>query len=104
MYSCCISAVEYSELGPEFERACFGESTTLDETEIRFCDFLVFQAFCFFIWVVNLCCYCAADLTMFKNHLRDFLVQTKQFKSSDNSAMFAEVGGGASAESSPAHP
>ena len=31
-----------------------------------------------------------ADLTMFKNHLRDFLVQTKQFKSSDNSAMFAE--------------
>lgn len=30
------------------------------------------------------------DLTMFKNHLRDFLVQTKQFKSSDNSAMFAE--------------
>lgn len=31
-----------------------------------------------------------ADLTMFKNHLRDFLVQTKQFKSADNSAMFAE--------------
>ena len=30
------------------------------------------------------------DLTMFKNHLRDFLVQTKQFKSTDNSAMFAE--------------
>jgi len=30
------------------------------------------------------------DLTAFKNHLRDFLVQTKQFKSSDNSAMFAE--------------
>ena len=30
------------------------------------------------------------DLTLFKNHLRDFLVQTKQFKSSDNSAMFAE--------------
>ena len=30
------------------------------------------------------------DLTAFKNHLRDFLVQTKQFKTSDNSAMFAE--------------
>ena len=31
-----------------------------------------------------------SDLTLFKNHLRDFLVQTKQFKTSDNSAMFAE--------------
>jgi exportin-1 len=31
-----------------------------------------------------------SDLTQFKNHLRDFLVQTKQFKTSDNSAMFAE--------------
>jgi len=31
-----------------------------------------------------------ADLAMFKNHLRDFLVQTKMFKSSDNAALFAE--------------
>mmetsp|Transcript_8127 Transcript_8127/g.30464 ORF Transcript_8127/g.30464 Transcript_8127/m.30464 type:complete len:1079 (-) Transcript_8127:1645-4881(-) len=31
-----------------------------------------------------------SDLALFKNHLRDFLVQTKQFKTSDNSAMFAE--------------
>ena len=30
------------------------------------------------------------DLTAFKNHLRDFLVQTKQCKSSDNSARIAE--------------
>lgn len=30
------------------------------------------------------------EFTTFKNHLRDFLVQTKQFSTGDNSAMFAE--------------
>lgn len=30
------------------------------------------------------------DLTLFRNHLRDFLVQTKQFALSDNAELYAE--------------
>ena len=30
------------------------------------------------------------DFTVFKNHLRDFLVQTKQFALSDNADLYAE--------------
>jgi len=30
------------------------------------------------------------DFTVFKHHLRDFLVQTKQFETQDNAELFAE--------------